>query len=371
MPLAKKPTPDRSAPIAPMLAGQQIHFDASPPAPIQSATSSWSGSTKQDGMFRNSTVNDFTGVVNVNPLSGHGANRNRANTSGSNAPPLPPLQFSSPPRPPTGDWAVDPALMGSEPDFSSYVHDQPMEHEEYDDAADAMKAYAYYQSTSAHAPTPPEQTVPHTEPHREEVHNQSRDEPDIDPMLEQGIAPAGAASASGAISNNSAQAMEIDPALAGHTQAMTEPAAPPVMTNGVGAQHDNDQIPNGDSSEASHDDQSNGIIPSTEGSPHKRHSSREMKLVDRFAPEASTKTPAKRRRSSQLQQTPLTDRTSKTTSPKVARSKRRSKTPSQRPELNGDAGSPSALEEVEDATKKLIEQMRQGDLMTKGLRRRS
>ena len=138
MPLAKKPANEQVAPIAPMMAAQINTFDSTSPPSAPAFVQ-----TKQDGMFRNSTVNDFssmTGVVNVNPLASRNAQTHRpASRNGVHR---------SPPQPPSNGWDIDPALM--DPGLEEqHPGQQNGGDETYNDAEAAMMQFGYYQSNGA------------------------------------------------------------------------------------------------------------------------------------------------------------------------------------------------------------------------------
>jgi hypothetical protein len=339
MPIAKKPVHEQNvAPIAPMLAGQVNTFDASPPAANNNTTTAWTnGAAKQDGMFRNSTVNDFnsmTGMVNVNPLSSRTPQASRSTSNGAQ---------SSPSRAPAPDWVLDPALMDSGlGGTDGHISQRPEEDEDYADAQDAL--LAYYQSNGL----PPASSQESANQFMngfvdyEAGQRQPKQEMEIDPMLENAIGEVQRYNeergplmqVEGAMDVNGWQDNEAPRLTNGHQEPPLDPAlatSPPLDHN-----------------------HSNGLImPSTEDHPLKQQESREVQPPSPLV---------KRRLSSALPQTPKLNGAVHSASPEANRGS--GKTPSRRKES-------SVLEEADEDTKKLIEALRQEDLQMRGLRRRS
>jgi len=113
-------------------------------------------------------------------------------------------------------------------------------------------------------------------------------------------------------------------------------------------------------------DRPNGVIVPRTESTNKRHSSREVKPIERFAPEASNTNPTKQQRAQGI------NGTGKSTSPEARRT---SRTParqrSAKVEVKNELVLEETDEETDEETKRLIEQFRLENLHQKGLRRRS
>lgn len=303
MPLAKKPANEQVAPVAPMMAGQINTFDSnatSAAAPVVQ--------TKQDGMFRNSTVNDFssmTGVVNVNPLASRAQGSKHAPTNGYR---------QSPPRGQQSEWDIDPALMdpalGGPP-----PRQHPAEDEAYNDAEAALLQYSYYQNNGA----PP-------------VSSQ-----DAANQFMNGFVDYEAGQRPGTTKGETD--VDIDPALRDAVAG---------LRNAVG--EENQPALNG---EADHE-QTNGILPSTEAS-----------LTEDATPDPAEQLMHESVDEKQRLHTPQLEGSAvKSVSPEGYR-----KTPTS----NGKQRKESSvtIEDADPETRRLIEQLRQENLQTKGLRRRS
>ncbi|KIW05702.1 uncharacterized protein PV09_03562 [Verruconis gallopava] len=351
MPLAKKPANDQIAPTAPMLAGQLNTFEVSPSA----STSHVYASAKQDGMFRNSTVNDFssmTGIVNVNPLASRNAGRDRTTSNAAQ---------QSPSRVQPIEWAVDPALMDSS------VGTAPSQQQEDYGYADAQVALmAYYQSNGGPPPSSHEAANQFMNGFVDyEAGQQPKMEVDIDPLLQDSLAAVQAYNR-GAQPPNS----ETDLPKEG-VRAEKVDHSQPRLGNGdansqdnVAAQPASDLVldPALDNAPQSHQRQASSVVlPSTEKSSSKLQAFGEAKAAE--SPEDPPS--RERRKSSTAPRTPLVNGSKgKSTSPEAQRA-----TPGKAPGRRKESS--AALEETDSETKKLIEQMRQENLQSKGLRRRS
>lgn len=338
--------------MAPMVAGQGT-FEASAASASASTSTAGGGApafvqSKQDGMFRNSTVNDFSGmggVVNVNPLANnaarngqgsHGHGHNRAASSGSGGMQRPHSQQGAP----VQDWALDPALMDPQLDGASHAqHAAPQEDEDYADAQDALMAYY---STNG---LPPQSS--------QEAANQfmngfvdydaggdggqvqkveSRDmEMDIDPALQDAVR--GLAQVDGVDERVEMDQVKVN----GASKEVEESPFDPALFNAVPV--------------ANHG-HTNGVLPSTEATA--------------FTSVPAPASPANVKRRQSSPKTPRLDGSAvKSMSPDATR-----KTPS----TNGKKAERLSSVTIEDAdpeTRKLIEQMRMENLQAKGLRRRS
>lgn len=349
MPIAKKPQlNDQVAPVAPMMAGQMNSFGSpTPPVHVVPVVQ-----TKQDGMFRNSTVNDFSamiGVVNLNPLASRALQprHSSASTNGYQHSQSHSQQHSqspsvaSPARPQPPDWALDPALMDPSLGAPSERH-QSEEDADYNAAQNAI--LGYYSST-VHAPPPSSQEAANNfmngfvdydagqRPPSQHNTKVERD-PDIDPMLQDAVAKLNDHPVTnGAGSCNDAS---FDPAL---DQAYHH-------------------LPNGD--------QSNGVVvPSTEASSANAAPPYEADAGRQIAQEVAFASPAVKK---QRPQTPeLGGSAVKSVSPLAYRT-----TSGKTPTSNSKRKESSvSLEDADPETRRLIEQMRREDLQTRGLRRRS
>jgi hypothetical protein len=346
MPIAKKPhADDQVAPVAPMMAGQVNSF-GSPTPPVHIAPVV---QTKQDGMFRNSTVNDFsamTGVVNLNPLASRPLQprHSSASTNGyqhshsqqhSQSP-----SVASPARPPPPDWALDPALM--DPALGA-----PSERQQSEDDADyhaAQNAILGYYSSTAHAPPSSQEAannfmngfVDYDAGQRPPSQHNTKVEidPDIDPMLQDAVAKLNDYSTTNGAGRHSD--VSFDPAL---EQAY---------------QHQ----PNGD--------QSNGVVmPSTEASFAKSVPSYEADAEQQIVQEVAFASPGVKKQ--RLQTPEMEGSAVKSVSPLAYRT-----TSGKTPTSNSKRKESSvSLEDADPETRRLIEQMRREDLQTRGLRRRS
>ena len=328
MPLAKKPANEQIAPVAPMMAGQVNTFDSvSPPAPAPFVQ------TKQDGMFRNSTVNDFssmTGVVNINPLASRNAQPARQPVTNGH--------HQSPPQPQPNGWDIDPALMDPELSGPPSVGQPEGDDATYNDAEAALLQYGYYQSNG----------VPQSS---QEAANQfmngfvdyeggrpgtakGEQDMDIDPALQDAIAGLRAA-----VQEEKAQDHPVTKGVSKIEQPPFDPALDPALADAQPGDHE----------------QTNGIAPSTEPSLADDAVSQNGVAAEQPATKARPQTP-------QLEGSAV-----KSVSPEALRT-----TPGKTPMTNGKRTESSVtIEDADPETMKLIEQMRQENLQSKGLRRRS
>jgi hypothetical protein len=357
---------EQVAPIAPMLAGQVNTFDAS--AASASTAGAWTnGSVKQDGMFRNSTVNDFssmTGVVNVNPLSSRTPQASRSTSGGFQ---------QSPARAPTAEWALDPALMDPELEGPGPNLQEQPEDEDYADAQDAL--LAYYQSNGLPPVSSQESANQFMNGFVDYEAGQPKMEMEIDPMLEASFTQVQAPGEAKHAQSPFEDSMDVDgEAHQGDAPSINPDGVDQSLTNGINHLQERPLDPALDPSlgqsrqlNHDHDDHSNGLVlPSTEDTPLKRQSSREVRPIERFAPEPSSATPVKQRRSSALLHAPLANGAGNSISPEAHRT-----TPGKSANRRISIIPDDVIEETDEVTRKLIEQLRQEDLQTRGLRRRS
>lgn len=362
-------------------------------------------------MFRNSTVNDFNGVVNVNPLASQ-----RDGSMQDDDEQQSPMMSA-------GDWALDPALVNDGSEATNGYGAMPEHHGMDPNAIDPFFDYEPPNSEARVQVSIEDQILAMAGNYVQQVEAEGGPpvdpklgavnhvvDPAIDPAIDSAIDSAIDPALDPAIDPAIDPAMQdypprvqtppVDPAMRDYPPRRETPAVDPelmemdlpvqpsaevvthdadgdvVLTNGV---DEHQEVPfqkqEAESTVEEPVERPNGIImPTTEKSPSRRHSSRDVKPVDRFAPEPSSSnsniSPAKRRQSVQAPHTPLTNGTGASMSPEVGRS---NKAFSRQRSVKLEARDESAMEdtEMDEDTKRLIETLRQENLQTKGLRRRS